>query len=142
MSWHYIKEYIKFQFNAKHHKGHGVHSPFVFSLIEDIFNEKHPYYAFKNIERTRKNLLSDHSSIYVNDFGTGISRERKVSEIANTSLKSKRRVCSHQWWVCNPLSRIFNKKIMTVTIFSNSHFYMLITNAKSNRPIYSGGLFI
>lgn len=89
-NWHYIKEYIKFKFQAKHHKGHGVHSPFVFSLIEDIFNEKHPYYAFKNIERTRKNLLSDHSSIYVNDFGTGTSRERKVSEIANTSLKSKK----------------------------------------------------
>ena len=88
--WHYIKEYIKFQFTAKHHKGHGIHSPFVFSLIEDIFNEKHPFYAFKSIESTRTNLLTDHSTIYVNDYGTGSSRERKVSEIAHNSLKNKK----------------------------------------------------
>lgn len=89
-TWHYIKEYIKFQFTAKHHKGHGVHSPFVFSLIEDVLNEKHPYYAFKDIERARTNLLSDHSVIYVNDHGTGTSRNRKISEIARQSLKSKK----------------------------------------------------
>ena len=88
--WHYIKEYIKFYFTAKHHKGHGVHSPFVFSLIEDVLNEKHPYYAFKDIERVRKGLLSDHSTIYVNDYGTGASRERQVSEIARACLKSKK----------------------------------------------------
>lgn len=88
--WHYIKEYIKFQFTAKHHKGHGVHSPFVFSLIEDIFNEKHPYYAFKSIEKARTNLLLDNSSIFVNDYGTGSSRKRKVSDIARQSLKNKR----------------------------------------------------
>jgi predicted O-methyltransferase YrrM len=89
-TWHYIKEYIKFQFTAKHHKGHGVHSPFVFSLIEDILNEKHPFYAFKSIESARTNLLSDHSVIYVNDHGTGSSRDRKISEIARQCLKSKK----------------------------------------------------
>ena len=89
-TWHYIKEYIKFQFTAKHHKGHGVHSPFVFSLIEDIFNEKYPFYAFKSIESARTNLLSDHSVIYVNDHGTGSSRNRKISEIARQCLKSKK----------------------------------------------------
>lgn len=88
--WHYIKEYIKFQFTAKHHKGHGVHSPFIFSLIEDTFNEKHPYYAFKSIENARADLLSDNSLIYVNDHGTGTSRERKVSDIARQSLKGKK----------------------------------------------------
>lgn len=89
-NWHYIKEYIKFQFTAKHHKGHGVHSPFVFSLVEDILNEKNPYYAYTKIEKIRKSLLSDNSSIYVNDHGTGKSRERKVSDIAHKSLKSKK----------------------------------------------------
>lgn len=89
-TWHYIKEYIKFQFTAKHHKGHGVHSPFVFSLIEDVLNEKHPFYAFKSIESARTNLLSDHSVIYVNDHGTGSSRNRKISEIARQCLKSKK----------------------------------------------------
>ena len=89
-NWHYIKEFIKFRLTAKHHKGHGVHSPFVFSFIEDILNEKYPFYAFKPIERCRKNLLSDHSTIYVNDYGTGASRERKVSDIARCSLKNKK----------------------------------------------------
>ena len=90
INWHYIKEYIKFQFNSKHHKGHGVHSPFVFSIVEDILNEKNEYYAYKEIESTRRNLLADNSVIFVNDHGTGASRKRKVSEIAKTSLKSKK----------------------------------------------------
>ena len=89
-SWHYIKEYIKFQFHAKHHKGHGVHSPFVFSLIEDVLNEKNEYYAYKEIENARKNLLADNSTIFVNDHGTGKSRQRQISEIARCSLKSKK----------------------------------------------------
>lgn len=89
-NWHYIKEFIKFRFSAKHHKGHGVHSPFVFSLIEDVLNEKNEYYAYKDIERARKNLLEDSSTIFVNDYGTGNSRKRQVSEIARTSLKSKK----------------------------------------------------
>lgn len=90
INWHYIKEFIRFRLTAKHHKGHGVHSPFVFSFIEDTLNEKNPYYSYNKIERIRKNLLSDKSSIYVNDYGTGTSKTRKVSEIAKTSLKSKK----------------------------------------------------
>jgi predicted O-methyltransferase YrrM len=89
-NWHYIKEYIKFQFIAKHHKGHGVHSPYVFSFIEDILNEKNEYYIYKDIESARRNLLADNSTIFVNDYGTGASRRRKVSEIARTSLKCKK----------------------------------------------------
>ena len=90
INWHYIKEYIKFLFSAKHHKGHGVHSPFVFSLVEDVLNEKNEYYAYKEIENARRNLLSDNSYIFVNDHGTGTSRQRQVSEIARHSLKSKK----------------------------------------------------
>lgn len=89
-NWHYIKEYIKFQLTAKHHKGHGVHSPFVFSFIEDILNEKNPYYAYKKIESIRRNLLSDNSTIYVNDHGTGKSKERQISDIAKGSLKGEK----------------------------------------------------
>ena len=30
-------------------RGHGVHSPFAFRLITQVFNSKHPYYAFSDI---------------------------------------------------------------------------------------------
>lgn len=90
INWYYIKEFIKHQLTFKHRKGFGIHSPYVFSFIQDTLNEKNPYYVYKKIEQIRKNLLSDHSTIYVNDLGTGTSKERKVSDIARKSLKSKK----------------------------------------------------
>lgn len=33
-----------------HHNGHGVHSPFVFSLITKVISENAHYYAYKDIE--------------------------------------------------------------------------------------------
>ncbi|MDR1356708.1 MAG: SAM-dependent methyltransferase [Tannerellaceae bacterium] len=37
-------------------KGHGVHSPFVYSLITKVIEERCPYYSFSGIELLRKRL--------------------------------------------------------------------------------------
>lgn len=89
-AWHRIKAYIKHFFCAKSKRGDGVHSPFVFSFITDVKNEKNSYYIYSTIEQIRKSLLSDKSSIFVTDYGTGHSRKRQISDIAKTSAKSTR----------------------------------------------------
>jgi|GEM_PF-420159 len=41
---------LKLLYKIRHHKGHGIHSPFVFSLITKVIEEKCPYHAYEDIE--------------------------------------------------------------------------------------------
>lgn len=41
----------------RYRKGYGVHSPFVYNLINKVIEEKSPFYAFDEIEKERENLL-------------------------------------------------------------------------------------
>lgn len=70
---------------------HGIHSPFVFELHQDLFKEKAVYYAFDEIESIRAKLLLTQKKIVINDLGAGStvhkSNERSIQAIAQTSLK-------------------------------------------------------
>jgi len=86
----FIKSFLIYLCKAKYIHGHGIHSPFAYDLISNRFEEKNPYYVYEIIEGARKQLLERKDSIYVSDFGTGSSRQRKVADIAKRSLKSKK----------------------------------------------------
>ena len=88
-AWH-IYQYIRYFLKARYRKGHGIHSPLVYAFVKDILEEKKPYYCFDSIENTRKNLRKSEDSIFVEDFGTGISCNKKIANIATNSLKNKR----------------------------------------------------
>lgn len=36
-------------YKIRHHRGHGIHSPFVFNLINNVIEEKCPYYCYQDI---------------------------------------------------------------------------------------------
>lgn len=40
---------VKLLYKAQHHKGHGIHSPFAYSFIRDVIEEKIPYYGYADI---------------------------------------------------------------------------------------------
>lgn len=44
-----IKQGSRICYKIRHHNGHGIHSPFVFSLINDVIEEKRSYYAYSDI---------------------------------------------------------------------------------------------
>ncbi|MGL4597368.1 MAG: O-methyltransferase [Bacteroidia bacterium] len=69
---------------------HGVHSPFVFDLITNIFPDKQKT-AFENhpAEIQRRQFLTSTESIAVTDFGTGVSGPRKISDIAKHAAKQQ-----------------------------------------------------
>jgi predicted O-methyltransferase YrrM len=84
----FLIKYIKYLLSAK--TPHGIHSPFVFELVNEVINKKGSYYAYEKIEQIRRKLLISLKQIEVTDLGTGRSGKRTISEIAELSLKSEK----------------------------------------------------
>lgn len=72
---------------------HSLQSPFIFSFYRQ-FIKPGAFTKVQEIENIRKNLLSDHSLLRIEDFGAGSSlnneRQRKVSYVARTSSSNAR----------------------------------------------------
>ncbi|MEI7597305.1 MAG: class I SAM-dependent methyltransferase [Bacteroidota bacterium] len=87
-----IKKYFNYLFNAK--TRHGIHSPFVYKLIEDCIYNKNYFEEFKIIERIRKDLIKSSEVIEITDFGAGSkinnTNKRAVSDIAKKSAKNEK----------------------------------------------------
>jgi len=84
-----VTRYFKYLIFSCHRRGHGIHSPFVFNLVSEIFRNKTGPDIVCCIEKIRERLLADRRSITVNDLGAGSgkmkSSKRKVSDIARYS---------------------------------------------------------
>ena len=90
---HIIISYLKFLKNSTNQ--HGIHSPFVYSLITKCFYDKKNYAEYSILKRYRKSLLDNKNFIEVTDFGAGSrvfkSNKRQISKIAKTAgISSKR----------------------------------------------------
>lgn len=87
-------KYLHYLLSANNGKGHGMHSPFVFELIQKVLNDQKKYEEYDKVEGLRKNLLSDNTIIQVEDFGAGSSvtksNSRTISSIAKNAAKSKK----------------------------------------------------
>jgi predicted O-methyltransferase YrrM len=85
------RSYIRHQIAAK--RRHGVHSPFVYELGENVLYAKSATQE-KEIEDLRKKLLKDQKKIELQDYGAGSrvnqSSERRISEIAKNSATPKK----------------------------------------------------
>ena len=90
---HQIKYFIKHLAQAHSRLGHGVHSPFVYELVEQVFNNNGEYYSFKAIEKLRVRLRNDKTIVEVEDFGAGSTQtqnnRRSISSIAKSALLGK-----------------------------------------------------
>ncbi|CAM3529318.1 putative O-methyltransferase [Flavobacterium saliperosum S13] len=97
-----IKAYFNFLWNSKNQ--HGVHSPFVYSLVTKCFydrkskpdpSESELAKQYKILKAYRNELLRNKNTIEVTDFGAGSrvfkSNTRQISKIAQTAgITSKR----------------------------------------------------
>lgn len=57
-------------YKIRHHKGHGIHSPFVFNFITKVIEEKTPYYAYNDI------------SDYLNACNIQVDEDNKVNKLS------------------------------------------------------------
>lgn len=84
----FLFNYLKYLLLSK--TAHGIHSPFVFELYNEVINKKSRYYAFDKIEQLRQNLLISQKEIEVKDLGTGKSGKKAIREIAERSAKNSK----------------------------------------------------
>jgi predicted O-methyltransferase YrrM len=84
-----VSKYLKYILLSRHRRGHGIHSPFVFDLVTRVFRNKIDKAIVFKVEEIRRKMLSDRSTIVVNDLGSrskvSESNLRKVSDIARKS---------------------------------------------------------
>lgn len=90
---HAAKHYFLHLLQAKR-GGHGVHSPFVYELCEQVFYNTDQFYIFNKLNLLRKHLLIDQRQLQIEDFGAGShtlnGKSRKVADIAQKGISSKK----------------------------------------------------
>ena len=86
--------YIRYLISAGNSKGHGIHSPFVFSFIRDVLNDTSKHKCYETIEIIRSRLMKDQDHLVVEDLGAGAGRgggrERSIASIAKNAAKPPR----------------------------------------------------
>jgi predicted O-methyltransferase YrrM len=70
------------------HKGHGVHSPFVYNLITKVIEEHCPYYRFSDIELLRRRLLLAEDTVLLSRNGR-LRRYSVASIVAHKAIRPK-----------------------------------------------------
>ena len=82
---HLVLHFIKHFFTATR-RGHGVHSPFIFQLCEEVFYNSNTFYDFEELQKVRQELLQNLNTIQIEDFGAGSkilnTKNRKIKDIA------------------------------------------------------------
>ncbi|MDB5017149.1 MAG: SAM-dependent methyltransferase [Mucilaginibacter sp.] len=85
----FAKDYLLHRFKAKNR--HGVHSPFVYRLIDKVIYEFDAKKVYTEIENLREQLFIDTRIITTTDLGAGSlvnnNRQKKISELAHNALK-------------------------------------------------------
>lgn len=97
-----IKRFIKFYWRAD--TKYSIHSPFIFSLINNVIDDDRDYYCFGALERLRNTLKRDKTVLEITDLGAGSriykTNSRTVANIAQTSVSPK--------WQCEFLFRLIH----------------------------------
>ncbi|MCR8560830.1 class I SAM-dependent methyltransferase [Mucilaginibacter sp. BJC16-A38] len=85
----FAKDYLLHRLKAKNR--HGVHSPFVYRLIDKVIYDFDDKKVYAGVENIRQTLFIDNNIITVTDLGAGShvnnNRQKKISDIAHNALK-------------------------------------------------------
>ncbi|MBD1364860.1 class I SAM-dependent methyltransferase [Mucilaginibacter sp. ZT4R22] len=85
----FTKDFLFHRLTSKNR--HGLHSPFVYKLVDEVIYDRKHKPAYDKIEKERDNLLIDDRVITVTDLGAGSrvnkSNQKKISDITINALK-------------------------------------------------------
>jgi len=85
----FAKDYLLHRLKAKNR--HGVHSPFVYRLLDNVIYDFDAKKVYSDVENQREQLFIDNRIITITDLGAGShvnnNRQKKISDIAHNALK-------------------------------------------------------
>lgn len=85
----FAKDYLMHRLRAKNR--HGVHSPFVYRLVDSVIYDFTSKKVYPEAEALREQLIIDTRMITVTDLGAGShvnnNRQKKIGDIARNALK-------------------------------------------------------
>lgn len=86
----FTKDFLVHRFTSKNR--HGLHSPFVYKLVDEVIYDYKYKEAYNKVEKERDHLLIDDTFITVTDLGAGSrvnkNNRKKISDITINALKS------------------------------------------------------
>lgn len=89
MNFYRIKAAARYFLCSRHGRGHGIHSPFVFDLINSVLRKEVPGKDIDAVRYIRDKMYGSGITVRVNDLGTGPVRKsspgRRLSNIAKRS---------------------------------------------------------
>lgn len=89
---HFVLNYFQYRLHAD--RVGTVHSPFVFSLIQNVLQDKREFYAYSKIEKRRSALFTDKRMLKITDMGAGSSLQKvtrkRVCDIVRSAAKSSK----------------------------------------------------
>ena len=72
---------LQCRYSARHTRGFGVHSPYMYHFTQYVVYERNPFYAYLDIEAERKALLQETDKCLYKDGETGQCRTRTLRAI-------------------------------------------------------------
>ncbi len=88
-NFRFAKDYLWHRFKAK--SRHGIHSPFVYRLVDKVIYDFEAKKVYPGVEGHREQLFNDNRIITITDLGAGShvnnNRRKKISDIAHNALK-------------------------------------------------------
>ena len=90
ISYFQINARLHYWQQAKHYKGFGVHSPFVFHWLNHVLYERDAFYAYQTLRMIRKQFLSDNTKIDLCGFGTSPARTTSIRNITKQSTTKQK----------------------------------------------------
>ncbi|MCD6066435.1 MAG: class SAM-dependent methyltransferase [Bacteroidetes bacterium] len=89
---HTLIDYLRYRIISKN--AHGIHSPFVFHVYNEVIVETADFYEYKKLNTIRRTLESDTTELSIEDFGAGSKvfkgNKRKISEICRHGISAEK----------------------------------------------------
>ena len=88
----FAKDYLLYRLKAK--SRHGLHSPFVYRLVDKVIYDFDAQKVYQEVENIRNGLLNDDRMITITDLGAGShvnnNKQKRIGDIAKNALKPPR----------------------------------------------------